>query len=321
MILFLHGADSFLVNERRSILQKAFARKYPEAEIFIFDFEDQGSSDNVRRSLMACEEGLFTPKKMIIFLHPFELGEASEKLLLDFLKDFIKKTAREVTLLFVHPGKIKKTHPLAKVLIKYADKEEVFEKLEEKNKNAYIKRELAAIDRQASFSREALQIFSVSIGLDTARIRTELEKLATFKPGGVFEEEDIRLLVGSISENVIFEALDALGRGDKKRSLVLFHREASGAEGVYPLLSMCAWQVRRFLLVRESFDKGILRASDIALQTKIPPFVVQKMLGTIHNFSINRIKRGLMMLSRFDMELKRGGINPSVALDLFIWKF
>ncbi len=321
MILFLHGGDGFLVNERRSILQKAFTRKYPEAEIFVFDFEDQGTPDDVRRSLSTCGESLFTSKKMVVFLHPFELGEVSEKLLLDFLKDFTEKNETEVTLLFVHPGKIKKTHPLAKVLARCVDKEEIFEKLEEKNKNAYIKRELATIDTEARFSREALQIFGVSIGLDTARIRRELEKLATFKPGGVFEEEDIHLLVGSISENAIFEALDALGRGDKKRSLVLFHREAGGADGVYPLLSMCAWQARRLLLVRESFDKGILRASDIALRTKLPPFVVQKMLGIIHNFSINRIKRGLMMLSLFDMELKRGGINPSVALDLFIWKF
>jgi len=321
MILFIHGGDGFLVNERRSILQKAFIRKYSQAEIFVFDFEDQGTSDDVRRSLAVCEEGLFASKKMVVFLHPFELGEVSEKLLLDFLKDFTKKNETEVTLLFVHPGKIKKTHPLAKVLIKYANKEEVFEKLEEKNKNAYIKRELATIDAEARFSREALQIFSLSIGLDTARIRTELEKLATFKPGSVFEEEDIHLLIGSVSENVIFEALDALGRGDKKRSLLLFHREASGAEGVYPLLSMCAWQVRRLLLVRELFDKGIFRASDIALQTKMPPFVAQKMLGTIHNFSIARIKRGLMTLSRFDTELKRGGMDPSVALDLFIWRF
>lgn len=321
MILFLHGADGFRVNERRSILQKAFKQKYPQAEIFIFDFEDQGSSDNVRRSLMACEEGLFTPKKMIIFLHPFELGEAPEKLLLDFLKDFIKKTAREVTLLFVHPGKIKKTHPLAKVLIKYADKEEAFEKLEEKDRNTYIKHALALIDTKASFSRGALQAFSLSVGLDTARIRTELQKLTAFKPGGVFEEEDIHLLISSVSENVIFEALDALGRGDKKKALFLFHREASSADGAHPILAMCAWQVRRLLLVREFFDKGMLRASDIATQTKLPPFVVQKMLGTISNFSTARIKQGLVMLSDFDTELKRGNMDPHVALNLFIWKF
>ncbi|MDP3957464.1 MAG: DNA polymerase III subunit delta [bacterium] len=321
MLFFLHGEDGFRVNERRSVFQKTFAKKYPQAEFFVFDFEDQGSLEDVKRSLAACEEGLFAIQKMVTFLHPFALGETAEKLLLNFLERFVKKTDVETALLFINPGKIKKTHPLAKFLMKHADKEEVMEKLEEKNIAAHIKKELAAIDEKASFSREALQIFILSLGTSTERIRTELEKLATYKPGGIFEAEDVQLLVGSTPENVIFEALDALGRGDKKRALLLFHREASGAEGAFPLLSMCAWQARRLLQVRELFDTGIRRAGDIASETKLPPFVVQKMLGTIGNFPLQRIKNGLSLLSQYDTQLKTGGMDPLVALDLFIWKF
>lgn len=321
MIFFLHGEDGFRVNERRSVFQKAFAKKYPQAEFFVFDFEDQGTPDDVRRSLAACGEGLFVAQKMVTFLHPFVLGVTQEKLLLDFLERFVKKTDTEAVLLFVNPGKIKKTHPLARFLAKHADKEEVLEKLEEKNITGHIKRELQLIDAGASFSPPALQLFILSLGTDTARIRTELEKLATFKPKGVFEEEDVLLLVGATKELAIFEALDSLGRGDRKRALLLFHREASGPDGVYPLLSMCAWQARRLLQVREMFDRGIQRAGDIAVQTKLPPFAVQKMLGTINNFSLQRIKNGLSLLSQFDTQLKVGGMDPLVALDLFIWKF
>lgn len=321
MIFFLHGEDGFRVNERRQVFQKTFAKKYPQAEFFVLDFEDQGTPDNVKRGLSACESGLFATEKMVIFLHSFALGEIAEKLLLDFLKRFVEKTDANVALMFVQPGKIKKTHLLAKFLAKHADKEEALEKLEEKNVAAFIKRELALIDERASFSREALQLFIASLGTDSGRIRTELEKLAMFKPAGVFEAEDILLLVGAAPENVIFEALDALGRGDKKRALLLFHREASGAEGAFPILSMCAWQARRLLQVRELFDKGTFRASDIASQTKLPPFAVQKMLGSINNFSTQRIKKGLSMLSQFDTQLKVGGMDPHVALDLFIWKF
>lgn len=321
MILFIHGGDGFLVNERRSFLQKAFTQKYPKGELFVFDFEDQSTLDDVRHSLAACEGGLFASRKMVVFLHPFELGETGEKVLLDFLEAYVKKDESEVTICFVNPEKIKKTHPLAKFLAKHADKEEVLEKLEEKNTGAYIKRELSLIDSKASFSRDALQLFITSLGTDTARIRTELQKLSTFKPGSVFEKEDVTLLVGSSSENSIFDALDALGRGDKRRAIILFHREADGPEGAHPILAMCAWQARRLLQVREMFDKGILRSSDIASQTKIHPFVVQKMLGTINNFSPARIKQGLILLSEFDTALKQGSMDPHVALDFFIWKF
>ena len=129
------------------------------------------------------------------------------------------------------------------------------------------------------------------------------------------------MLVGTTKEQVIFEALDALSRGDKKRALLLFHREASGAEGAFPLLSMCAWQVRRLLQVRELFDMGVRRAGDIASKTKLPPFAVQRILGVINNFPLNRIKKGLSLLSQFDTQLKTGGMDPLVALDLFIWRF
>lgn len=321
MILFLHGEDGFSVNKRRIVLQKAFAKKYPQAEFFVFDFEDQGSPEDVRRALGTCEGGLFAARKMVTFLHPFELGETAEKLLLGFLESFAQKADTETALLFVNPGKIKKAHPLAKFLTKHSDKEEAFARLEEKNISAHIRRELALLDPQASFSRDALPIFMASLGTDTARIRTELEKLSSYKPGGVFEVEDVILLTGTARESAIFEALDSLGQGNRKRALLLLHREAAGPEGAHPILAMCAWQARRILIAREAFDSGMRRAGDIAAQTKLPPFVVQKMLGTIGSFPLPRIKKGLALLSDFDTQLKTGGMDPEVALDLFIWKF
>lgn len=321
MILFIHGEDGFLVNRRRLALQKAFAQKYAQADIFTFDFEDNGTVEDVQRALSVCEGGLFATQKMVIFLHPFELEEAAEKPLLNFLDAFARKETKEITLLFVCPEKIKKTHKLARFLEKHADKIEVFEKLQEKNVAAFIKRKLALIDDKAGFSPQALRLFSESLGTDTARIISELEKLAAFKPESTFEIDDVSLLVNANVKKNVFEALDALSRDDKKRALLLLRREASGKEGAHPILAMCAWQARRMIIVCEAFDKGIQNVSGIAGETKLPPFVVQKMFSAIKNFPLARIKHGLAMLSDFDTELKRGGMDPSVALDLFVWKF
>lgn len=321
MLLFIHGEDRFLVNKRRLELQKAFAQKYSDADIFTFDFEDQGTIEDTRRALSACEDGLFAARKMVIFTHPFELSETAAKFLLDFLEGFAHRTTAKTTLLFVHHEKIKKNHKLTHFLEKYADKTETFDKLQEKNAVVFINRELALIDNKSSFSREALRLFSELLGTDTARIVMELEKLAAFKPGSVFETSDVFLLVSTSVEKNIFEALDALVCDNKKRALSLLRREVSGEKGEYPVLAMCAWQVRRLLLVREMFDRGIRSASDIAAQTKLPLFVVRKILGAIKNFPFARIKRGLAMLSDFDIELKRGGMDPRVVLDLFVWKF
>lgn len=321
MFLFIHGEDGFLVNRRRLALQRAFTKKYPSADIFTFDFEDNGTVEDVQRALAACEGGLFATRKMVIFLHPFELGETAEKILLTFLENFVRNEVPEITLLFVHPEKIKKTHKLARFLEKYADKTEVFEKLQDKNIAAFIKKELSIIDADASFSPKALQIFSESVGTDTARIISELGKLATFKQGSVFEVSDVELLISMDVKKNIFTALDALAYGDKKRALLLLRREADSLENTLKTLAMCAWQVRRMAVVREAFDKGAHNVSSIVSQTKLPPFSVQKIFRTIQNFPLSRIKRGLAMLSEFDTELKQGKRDPLVALDLFIWRF
>lgn len=321
MIFFVHGEDDFSVNKHRSVLQKSFIEHSSEGEIFLFDFEDQGTIDTVKKNVALCAPGLFSSRKMLVFLHPFSLEETAEKFFLEFLTDFVTKNETEITLLFVEPGKIKKTHALVKFLLAHCDTEEVFMKPDVKNLAPYIKKELTRIDIQAHFSQEALSLFITFLGNNTARIETELEKLSTFKPGGTFEKEDVISLVGSTAENVIFDALDALGQGNRKKALLIFRREELGSDGVHSLLALCAWQVRRFLQVRELYDRGIVRSADIATQLKIHPFVVQKVLGVVSNFPMIRIKRGLILLSEFDTALKQGNIEPSVALDLFVWKF
>ncbi|MDP2838143.1 MAG: hypothetical protein Q8O53_02600, partial [Candidatus Moranbacteria bacterium] len=71
MVIFLHGEDEFLVGRRKRSLMQAFLKKYPGSECFVFDFEDQGTLQDVRRALEACEGGLFAAEKMVVLLHPF----------------------------------------------------------------------------------------------------------------------------------------------------------------------------------------------------------------------------------------------------------
>ncbi len=321
MILFLHGEDKFLVGRRKRALVSAFVKKYAEAEVFVFDFEDQGTMQDVKRALGACEGGLFAAEKMVVFLHPFALLETAEKILIDFLKEHVAALPEKTILLFVHDGKIKKTHPLTKQLFAKMDKEEVYDALDGRALEQLVTKELAAFNSAVQFDREALQLFLALTEGNLARMIAELEKLATFKSEGVITKADIDTLLAVPEEQNIFQALDALGRGDRKQALFLFRKESSHAEGVFPVLSMCAWQVRRLLLVREAYDRGIRRPSDVVATTKLPPFTVQKAMATIESFSLSRLKHGLALLSDIDTAFKQGKADPEVSLDLFVWKF
>lgn len=321
MIIFLHGEDSFLVSRRKQALMKAFEKKYSDAEFFVFDFEDQSSLEDIKRAFGSAEGGLFSSAKMVVFLHPMSLPDAGENMCIEFLKQQKQSDDKKTILLFVQNGKIKKTNSVIKVLQKVADTEEMYSAHSPKEEITFAKKELKEIAPDVEFSPRALSLFLLLTAGNSARRISEIEKLASYKGSGIIEEDDVRLLVESPEENVIFSALDALGRGDTRQALVLFHREAKKSEGAFPILSMCAWQVRRILLVREAYDRGIRRAGDIASVAKLPPFVVQKMLGSIQNFPLERAKKGLSLLSELDSDLKRGRKDPAVALDLFIWKF
>jgi DNA polymerase III delta subunit len=321
MLLFLHGEDNFLVTRRKQALVSAFQKKYAGAECFVFDFEDQGTGQAVRQALDACEGGLFATEKMMVFLHPFVLEGNGEKLMTEFLKEHVATLPEHTILLLVHIGKIKKTHPLTKLVLAKMDKEEVYDAVEGKALRNMLMKELSLSHEGVTISPQALELFLVLTGDDTARQMSELEKLATYKGEGVITIEDVEAHLVAPAENNIFTALDALGRGDRKQALFLFRKETEKGDGVYSVLSMCAWQVRRLLTIREAYDKGIRRSGDIASATNLPPFTVQKAMATIEHFPLTRIKNGLVMLGDIDTAFKQGKADPEASLDIFVWKF
>lgn len=321
MLIFLHGEDEFLVGRRKRSLVSAFQKKYQTGEVFIFDFEDQGTALDVKHALDACEGGLFATEKMVVFLHSSVLGDVPQKLMMDFLKKHVSALPEHTILLFVETGKIKKTQPLTKTLLSVMDTEELCNPKDNKALQTLISKELAASYDQVQFDPQALALFLTLVADDTAKLMTELEKVATFRGEGIITVADVKLLLTTGVESTVFEALDALGRGDRKRALLLFRQESEKSEGVFPVLSMCAWQVRRLLLVREAFDHGIHRSSDIVPATKLSPFTVQKALAVIEHFPLVRIKKGLTLLSDIDSAWKQGKADSEVSLDLFVWKF
>lgn len=321
MILFLHGTDDFAVNERRKSLQKAFGKKYPAGEIFVFDFKERGTIEEVGRALAAGEAGLFEAQKMVVWLHPFELDEHISSPLLEFFEKNARKTGKAVVLLVVSYGKTSKAHPLARFLAKRADKEEILDRSARSSPPAVVRRALSRIDAQASFTHEALQLFLDTIGNDSGRMHTELMKLSAFKPGGVFGAADVTLLVGLDTEHAIFVALETLSRGDKEHALFLLHREADGPAGVHPVLTMCAWHLRRLLMFRDAYDRGLRQAEVIASETELKAFVVRQALASLEHLPIARLTQGLRLLSDYDTAFKQGAMEPHVALDLFAWKF
>ena len=321
MILFLHGNSSLLIERRRRALALGFSKKYPEGEMRLFDFEDQGEVADVREALGAGAEGLFSSRKLIIILHPFALREGGSDTLLNFLETYAEKASDEATFLFVETSSFRKNDKRVKALEKVAEKVEILDAPTGKGLETWVQKELSSFDPAARITREALDDLIHATKGELPRLASEIEKLSIFCEGREITREDVECLVEFSREDVIFQALDALSRGNTSQALLLFRAEEAKPEGAYPLLSMCAWQTRRLLLVRECFDRGTRNASEVAVYADLRPFAAEKALQGITRFSLERLKKSLMLLAEFDVSIKRGALDPSVALNLFIWRF
>lgn len=323
MLYFLYGEDEVRIGDRRRELLEGFRKKYPNGEIQIFDFEDSGTPETIRSACSACEQGLFMIPKLIVWLHPFALKEG-EDALKKFLTRFLKEPPSDTSLLVLASGKIKKTHPVASLLLKKSDRIEEMEPLQGAQLERYILTSLRAFDASLSIGRSALGILTKAVGSDMLRLKQEISRLAAYRGIGVVTNEDVLLFLRSGSETTVFQALDAMSRGEKQRALLLFAEEQAGEskhEAVYGLLSMCAWQLRRLIQIREAFDRGIRDAAGIARETKLPPFAVQNALRSLGGLPLSRLTSGLILLADMDAAMKIGELDPGVALDTFVWKF
>lgn len=323
MLYFLYGEDDVRIGGRRRELIDGFRKKYPMGEVQIFDFEDTGTPEAVRLACSACDQGLFSQSKLVLWLHPFALKEG-EDALKTFLTRFVKEDTEGISLLVIAPGKLKKTHPVAAFLLKKAHRAEALEPLSGAALERYALSVLAGIDPRLSIGRPALALILKSVGADSFRLKQELSKLAAYRGTGMITSEDVALFIRSDRETTVFQALDALSQGFPERALAIFaleERDDAAGDAVYGLLSMCAWQIRRLIEIRDAYDRGICESSHIARATKLPPFAVQNALRSIGALPLSRLVAGLTLLADMDARMKQGEIDPMVALDTFVWKF
>lgn len=323
MLYFLHGEDEIRVGTRRHELMDGFRKKYPTGEIQIFDFEDAGTPEAIRLACSACDQGLFAVPKLVIWLHPFALKEGEEALK-KFLTRFVKEPPADISLLIIALGKIKKTHPVAAFLLKKSDRIEAMDPLTGVQLEHFAVSLLVDVDKSLSISRPALGMLLKVTGNDTLRLKQEIIRLATYRGTGSITLDDVALFLQPSMESNVFQALDALSRGEKEKALLLFAQEQAGTskqEAVYGLLSMCAWQLRRLIQIRDAFDRGFRESASIARETKLPPFAIQNALRSLGNLPLSRLVAGLILLADMDAAMKVGEIDPGVALDTFVWKF
>ena len=318
MYIFLFGADTFRSLEKLSALKNKYLEKNSSGtDLSVLDYEDNSNVKNLSDVLSA--QGLFSTKQLVIVKNILLNSSIDkQKEVLEFLKSnpALEKDNDSVVVFFEN-GNPKKNGALFKFMVAHSKKQE-FAPLNGAQLINWAIAYAKNISPEAQFSRSALNLLLAATGNDLHVLSNEITKLVNYKNAKIINDEDVALLVKSKVDSTMFETIEALSSGNKKRALELFHEQIAKGEDIFYILSMYTYQIRTLLKIGDFYWQGITSASQIAKVSKLHPYVVQKSLSQIRNLSEEKTKQILRDLAQIDHDAKTGKIDPLLALDTFI---
>ena len=174
---------------------------------------------------------------------------------------------------------------------------------------------------QVKIAPDAATLLANFSGNHLRLLANELDKLATYVgKNATITLHDVRQLSAQVQEARIFDLTDALAQRNRKQALNILHDLLSDGEPPLKLISTITTQMRSLLLVKELAQKG-MRSGQVASTLGMAPFLADKCLRQVGNFSPAQLEGIYRQLMATDASLKRSKITPEMALDLLVVNF
>jgi DNA polymerase III delta subunit len=320
MIIFLHGADSFRSNQKLREYRERFLKKYgSQAGLTVIDADD---NPDFKLAKLNVSQGLFSTLRLVIIKNlTSHLNPEAQEQAIAFLRSNKNILDGKDVVIILWEGELSKKSSRLFVFLKKVAQIQEFKKLEGNDIYKWTIERLKEICPEQKISRDALEKLVAYTSGDSRLIQMELEKLASFKDQGEISEEDVDQVVVSLSANTIFETIEAASSGNKRRALELLHGQLENKKDPFYLLSMYVYQFRNMLKIGEVFWRGSISKNEISKLTNIHPFVVQKILPQLKNFSLSGLQRIYQNLQEIDEGIKTGKMEDArFELDLLLTK-
>ena len=313
MIYFFHGKDGFSIKkETKSLVSDLKSKDY---EIENIDSEEIISNGQFLNSIQS--QGLFSSKKLIIVSNMQLKNKNSD--LKSGIAESIKKLPTGVELLFIEEGNPDKRGKLYKTLFKLAKVKEFLEP-NPAQVEGFIKTKVE--NKKYKISNKAIRDLAMSIGSNLYLLEQEIEKLILFassQKADQIEEIHVKEMVVSIEDPQIFPFIEAVANKDVGLSLIELQKFARSNESEHYLLSMIIYQFRTLLIVKDLLNTG-KKANEIATSARLHPFVVQKSIQIVQNYSKTDLIKKYFLLHNTDYLIKTGEIDPKIAINLLVAK-
>jgi len=312
MIIFLYGADSFRSGQKLKEIVTGYKAKNVSGLNF---WQAEWSADlfvGLKETLSSFS--MFSEKKLFVIQNACRASETEQEKLVALLEEKEANKDEEIILVFFENDELK-AGILFKWLVKKAKMTEKFEALSGIKLKNWVQKKVA--DAGGKITNSAADMLLAFVGVDLWQMAQEIDKLVSYKADKLITEEDVGSLVKSKFDPNIFATIDALANRNKSLAYKLMHQHLSQGENEIYILTMFVYQFRNLLQIKSLIDGGI--SSDaLAKKTGLHPFVIKKSWALLKNFSLEVLKKIYERLLALDIAIKRGRIEPQVALDLIV---
>ena len=311
MIYLLYGKEELLIQKEIDNIKK-------ENELNDLDVNEyELDTVSLKEALEDAETiSFFHDKKAVILNHCTFLTGTTKKGSIEqpiaLLEEYIKHpNPSTILILVVFSEKLDERKKIVKML-----KKEVIVK--ELNQVANQEQFVKDLFRGYQISRDDLNLFQKKVGNHLELLEQEAEKLkmASFQEKTITTELIQDITIQTIDLD-IFGLIEAIVLKQKEKAMMMLDEMIKRGEEPLMILIMLANQFRIIYQAKELYQKGYTE-KNIASMLSIHPFRIKKALEKGRMFSSEILLSYIKQLAELDYQIKNGGINKRLGLELFL---
>src|SRR6266568_9073791 len=317
--ILLLGEEPYLRDRCRALLMEKYVPEAARAWAVSRYSADRGET---QAALEQAQTMAMLSPIQVVFLEDAEaiesLGEKSRDEAVERLTAYLEDPA-PFTVLVIEATQLDQRMKWGKLL---AEKTLVVEcglgeNLNERQAAAVALARAMAKEQGVEFERGAAEDLAEFVAADLMRLKTEIDKLATFAAGRKqIRREDVRALVVSEKTTTVWELADMLASRQGKKALEFLDRLLREGEEPLQMLGAMTWMYRK--LIEASEVKGVANGWQAARALGMRPGQAELAVQNARKISKVRLLDGLRTLQQADDRLKRGGEDARAVMEFLV---
>ena len=319
--LLLLGDEPYLRDACRASLIDTFV---PEAARTWAVSRFSARGDGTQAALDQSQTLPMLSSQQVVFLEDAEaiekLGEKAREDAVERIETYLNDPA-PFTVLVIEAEKLDMRMLLGKKLAELTLVVEVGsgDRIEDRIGAAEVLARSLAKERGVSFEKGAAEDLAEFVNGDLMRLKSEVEKLATFaSQRKIIRREDVSLLVSSAKTTTIWEVADLLASQQPRKALEFIDRLLREGEEPVLMVGGMAWMYRK--LVEASEVRGAAAGWQAAKALGMRPEQAELAIRCALKIPRERLLDGLRALQEADNRLKGGVKDVRAVMEFLVWR-